>query len=147
MELQRKFEETFMNGIPKELILKYSEMGLYDANSIMKRISETEKLYETFETVSLSNSTEQFKGLQANTLYKSKWCKLHKSKSHSDQECIAQRKQIKRDFKNKKLGRINNVETYTLSYLYINYNNKPIKFLLDSGANLSYIKQSLSIKL
>ncbi|KAG0441656.1 hypothetical protein DMUE_0885 [Dictyocoela muelleri] len=135
-----------MNGLPKELILKYSELGLYDANSIMKRISETEKLCETFETTSSPSTIQQTKLFRDKPLYKSKWCKLHKSRSHSDQECIVQNKRFGTNDKSK--GGINNLETYSLPYLFINSSNdKPLKILIDSCASFSLISDSYCKKL
>ncbi|KAG0434068.1 Retrovirus-related Pol polyprotein from transposon opus [Dictyocoela muelleri] len=76
--------------------------------------------------------------------YKRKWCRLYKSKNHDDTECIAHKNSDSKSLSHDSKYKINNVEKYTISYLFVNQNsNKPLKILLDSGASLSFINPDI----
>ncbi|KAG0431805.1 hypothetical protein DMUE_5541, partial [Dictyocoela muelleri] len=135
-EIGRKFDRDFMNRLPNELILKYSELGIYDAETIIKRTSDTEKLLQTFDTLSEHKTINTKIGYEIKS--EQKLCKVHRSRTHNDKVCISQRtSRAKNEIKDRN-NEVNNITRYILPYLFIGINSSNhLKILLDSGANIS----------
>ncbi|KAG0436863.1 UBA domain-containing protein Mud1 [Dictyocoela muelleri] len=146
--MQRKTNEALINGLPDDLLLKYSELGIYDAEKIIERISETEKLILALEE-SKKSSINNIELSESNTEpIKRKWCRFHKSKTHDDKDCIAQKSNQTKIKNGKEKPKINNIKLYTLPYIFFNLlDGHIVKALVDSGASFSFINSNICRKL
>ncbi|KAG0435475.1 Retrovirus-related Pol polyprotein from transposon 17.6, partial [Dictyocoela muelleri] len=125
-EILRIKNEALISVIDENVLLKLALDGITEPDKVYERINDFEKfLLSKIKDIKSMNKIEQKK-------VKNKWCDLHKSKSHSNDQCLVQKK----DAKNK----INHINDYTLLYIFINsLFSKYTKVLIDSGASKSFI--------
>ncbi|KAG0435671.1 hypothetical protein DMUE_4605, partial [Dictyocoela muelleri] len=116
-EIQRITNDTILNGLNEDILLKFISEGVLDVESIFRRIMETEK----FICEKPNNHSENFeRKVNKNSLkIKNKWCNYHRVKSHNDKECLTQKKKKYNDS-------LNNVSNFSLPFIYINLNSKSI---------------------
>jgi hypothetical protein len=132
-------ENTFFQGLDKNTTLKYASDGVNDWKEIYKRIRETEdKLVE--DVVVNSNSALR---VREKNLSKNKWCKLHRTNTHSNEECLTQRN-LKE--KSEAGGRkINSVGSYSLPIInvLISKLKNSVNITIDSGSSISLINKEI----
>ncbi|KAG0435490.1 Transposon Tf2-6 polyprotein, partial [Dictyocoela muelleri] len=136
LELKRLSEESFIDGIPDNILTKFISEGQKTYSQIFERISDT----ETFIiSRNCSNEIYKIKDSQKNTM----WCKYHKSITHDDKDCVVQN-----DFRKNKNGKINNIKDYTiLPYLFSRTDsNNSFKVLFDTGSTSSFINYKFLLK-
>lgn len=133
-----------MQGLDKRLILRYASEGITEYSDILLRIQTTENALIS-QTATSSSEEKKYNNLQK------KWCKVHKTTSHDNRECVSQRSVFsKQEFRkggksDQKQNSINNVEYLSLPFLMLEnscFNN--IKALVDSGANHSFISYKIA---
>jgi hypothetical protein len=113
-----------------------------------KYLIRIENLKQEFKNTFKDEDTNQIKGKEIETS-KKKWCRVHKTNTHSNEECYRQktRNSLPKDDKNKNLIVTELGKTITTIKLDGIINNLPVKCVVDTGANKNYINKELVSKL
>ncbi|KCZ81971.1 hypothetical protein H312_00614 [Anncaliia algerae PRA339] len=98
-EQTRKINETFMHGLDQECRLKFIEEGVSSIQTILQRINEAENFI--IQLSSKSKTNEEPKTRTSQHSKATKFCRYHRTSTHSNEECIAQKKQIPKLFQTK----------------------------------------------
>ncbi|KAI5150825.1 hypothetical protein ENBRE01_1736 [Enteropsectra breve] len=121
-------EEAFLDGLSKETRLEMLRLGIKGAKAILQHVSRVEEEFlrdpvlmegqleqkstESLETVSPYNH-------RINHAKSTKWCSMHKTATHGNEECLAQqtRKQQKTELRGDKTNRDTNSKPWNKSSL------------------------------
>ncbi|KAG0436421.1 hypothetical protein DMUE_4237 [Dictyocoela muelleri] len=126
--------DTLINGIDENVVLKLVSDGITDPTIVYERINKFEK-YEFSKETSFKKSYKKIFH-DINFKKSNKWCKLVKSKYHDDNECIVHKRNSEQ--------KINNVKNYSLPFIFANLNlYNPLKILIDSGAEKLFINYNI----
>lgn len=148
-EATLKEEYYFVKGLDRNCYLKFIKEGIKDSTTIFNRINETENMIQNF-LLAEGESGFSFKPIikEENKTALKKWCKVHKTTSHSNEECLVQQKTNKKNTDNKKKNEINMVDSYHLLFLNLKIPKLKlvVKALVDTGSSVTLIDQDTAIK-
>jgi hypothetical protein len=149
LELAKREEKAFLCGLDKNTTLKFASEGVSDYKIIYKRIKDIENIL--MENLQFGTPACKEKDQKQWTR---KWCKLHRTSSHNNDECITQMRERRSDKKNnykddkKERSKINNVNYSFLSTLHCKFKNSLIntEIMLDTGSSISLIRKDIAKK-
>ncbi|KAG0436291.1 hypothetical protein DMUE_4294 [Dictyocoela muelleri] len=108
-ELKRIHDDSFLCGIENLILTKFISDGISDAMTVFERIFKTEKFIISKIPKKNEKHTRHEFPKQHNT--SKRYCLLHKTRTHSNEECLTQGKnheKAKKKFSN-----------YVLPYIYM----------------------------
>lgn len=140
--------------------------GIETVSEIIRTIQSTEQMIEQLYKEQEPDSTDMIKPTYQTKdnnkeIRRKFWCNLHKTNTHSNEECLLQKNQIKTTSSNlenhkdkrseKKINLIRDNLSYSKSYafkVFPMYNkNIQMKAIIDSGSSKTHINESIAIKL
>ncbi|KCZ80035.1 hypothetical protein H312_02553, partial [Anncaliia algerae PRA339] len=148
-EIQRTITNSFFAGLDNKCRVKFIEDGIQEIEIIMRRISEVERFLIEKNHKPPQQNTEHSREIRRDK-YKTKFCHYHKTASHNDTECLAQKNTTGNgDRKKYKASVIKDSSSYSSLIklnIFLESSKNVIEALIDSGATRCYINSEVCAK-
>ncbi|KCZ74793.1 hypothetical protein H311_04239, partial [Anncaliia algerae PRA109] len=164
-EENEKTNEHFIQNLNASCRIQLFNKGIETVSEIIRTIQSTEQMIEQLYKEQEPDSTDIIKPMYQTKdnnkeIRRKFWCKLHKTNTHSNEECLVQKNQIKTKASNsehhkdqrseKKINLIKDDFPYLKTYMFKifpMYNkNIQMKAIIDSGSSKTYINENIAIK-
>ncbi|KAG0442508.1 Transposon Tf2-9 polyprotein [Dictyocoela muelleri] len=164
---EAKFEESFFEGLSDNTLLYLSQQSINDRNTAIDNllkienslimIFEKQKINDSMNAENIRNNNNN---LVANKLMNNgkdpfikKWCSIHKTSSHNDNECYFKKRndieksgKFKQDDLNKKHFNYIIFESFSklkILKIKLNINNVEYSGIIDTGATNSFLSNKI----